>query len=187
MGTWNNQWGVIIWMLQEGKWVCRQKSGMVIVLWMIWKDRWVQISAIIMGNGLVLSGGIKQVLRRHAGLVDIPGRMGGGRCWWFWPCVVVFTHVGVEWVCGCSLWWGVVLLGQLLMYAMDKGREGLDSWMRWWIGIGIKIKVLIPMGFLDPIVLFSHVGANLGWSQSTFIGRVCSYLSWWGEWNSGHF
>jgi hypothetical protein len=69
---------------------------MVIVLWMIWKDRWVQVLPIIMGDGLVLIGGIKQVLRRHAGLVDIPGSMGGGRCWWFWPCVVVFTHVGVE-------------------------------------------------------------------------------------------
>ena len=52
---------------------------------MIRKDRWVQILAIIMGDGLVLPGGIKQVLRRHAGLVAIPGRMGGGMFWWFWP------------------------------------------------------------------------------------------------------
>ena len=83
-------------MLREGKWVCRRNSLMVIVLWMIWKDRWVQILAIIMGDCLVLPRGMKQFIRIHAGLVNIPGRMGGGRRWWFWPCFVVFSNVGIE-------------------------------------------------------------------------------------------
>ena len=37
----------------------------------------------------------------------------------------------------------------------------------------MKIKVLNLMRFLDPIVLFSHVGVNLGCLQSTFIG-ICT-------------